>query len=448
MPRPRRCGTNARQIGRRGERVELRSYQKAGAAALVRAKRAVLADEPGLGKSAQALVASEPPLLIVAPGHTHGVWEDEIQTWYSEEVEPARYVGTRRKKIGLAGHEVVLTNYASLDEVLRPRWDTVIFDEAHTLRNRQARTLFKTVRGRLRTKQAFFLTGSPIFEHAGDLWPLLYLIDRRRWPSYWAYVEQFAFVSVNDFGWSVEGARNIPALRASVSDVVIQRTYDMVKRELPPLRRMKYRLEMSQAQAKAYKDLRDEMLTELADGGLLLAPSELAVMTRLRQLLVTPRLIGIEDTGAALTALQEEAYGKPRPLVIFTPFTEAIPYIWDALAEAGYEVLEQLKGGMPPDAMTYAQRAFLTARERAKAIIAQVRLGTGWNANVAHEAFFVGMDWSAPVHDQAERRLRRDGQKHPVLARYFIHTGTIEEDQLEILGGKKRIADLIMNLRK
>lgn len=407
----------------------------------------MLADEPGLGKSAQALTASDSPLLIVAPGHTHGVWEDEVALWYDKDIVPARYVGTKRKKIGLA-HPVVLTNYASLDEALAPRWHTVIFDEAHTLRNRQARTRFKTVRRRLRTQRAFFLTGSPIFEHAGDLWPLLYLIDRTRWPSYWTFVERFAFVSVNDFGWSVEGARNIPALRADVADVVIQRTYEMVKRELPPLRRMKYRLDMSVAQAKAYKDLEEEMLTEVADGSLLLAPSELAVMTRLRQLLVSPRLLGIEDTGAALTALQEEAAGKPRPLVIFTPFSEAIPHIWDALAEAGYEVLEQLKGGMTPAAMTSAYHTFQHAEARAKAIIAQVRLGTGWNANVAHEAFFVGMDWSAPVHDQAERRLRRDGQRRPVLARYFVHTGTIEEDQLEILGGKKKIADLIMQLKK
>lgn len=423
----------------------LRPYQQAGSKALRKARRAVLADEPGLGKTATALDAASSPLLIVAPGHTHGIWEDEIETWYDSEPDIGHYVGIRRAKIGLE-HDITLTNYASLAEVMRPKWNTVIFDEAHTLRNRNAKTLFKAVRGRLRADYAFFLTGSPIFEHAGDLWPLLYLIDRTRWGAFWRYAERYTFVSVGDFGWSVEGARNIPALRSEVADVVIQRTYEMVKRELPPLKRMKYRLKMTPKQEKAYRSLKKDMMLELADGNLLLAPSELAVMTRLRQLLVTPRLLGIDDDGAALEALKAEA-SKPRPLVIFTPFTEAIPYIYEALADGGYEVLEIIQGGMKPEAVTRAWRTFQAAQERGKALIASIHVGTGWNANNSHEAFFIGMDWSAPVHDQAERRLRRDGQKNPVMARYFVNTGTIEEDQLEILGGKKRIADLIMSLK-
>ena len=72
---------------------DLFPHQRAGVAYLATAKRALLADEPGLGKSAQAIRALKKmradgvsvfPALIVCPNTLKKNWERELRRWWPE----------------------------------------------------------------------------------------------------------------------------------------------------------------------------------------------------------------------------------------------------------------------------------------------------------------------------------------------------------------------------
>ena len=61
-------------------------FQREGVDWLIHTLRALLADEPGLGKSAQLLKAAVEPVIIVAPAMVleSGTWDDEIAVCFAE----------------------------------------------------------------------------------------------------------------------------------------------------------------------------------------------------------------------------------------------------------------------------------------------------------------------------------------------------------------------------
>ena len=98
--------------------LELFSYQKVGAKFLADAKRALLADDMGIGKSAQAIstctLVEASDILVVCPASLVENWRREF------------------KKFSALTPTVVSYNKVSAAH-LKP-WDAIILDEAHYLK--------------------------------------------------------------------------------------------------------------------------------------------------------------------------------------------------------------------------------------------------------------------------------------------------------------------------
>lgn len=442
-------------------------YQWGGIAFLSDHHRAALFDEPGLGKSMQSLLSMRDrvplgsgQILVVATGDAWGVWQDEARLWLDEE--PGMFVGAKPDESNL-DQSIVVTSYARLAGVLPARpWAGVIFDESQMLRNRNTRTLFKTVRsffdakGPLRRVPVYLLSGSPIVKNTGDVWPLLHLIDKQRWSSYWNFVKKYCITWEDHFGWHVEGITNAKVLRAELREVALWRLKSEVQPDLPPIVRQRIPLKMTPKQAKAYRELEREMYTKadfstrIADaGGLVLAPTVLARETRLRQLLACPRVLGIDDDGAALTAIRQHAEASSRPFVVFSPFVEALRYAQSTLASTGRPTY-LTHGGLgqrfkvPVDLFKKA-----AAAGEAPILLCSTFMGKSWSVSrVTYECKHLGWDWTDTTMFQAESRLGREGQTDTVLSHYYVHEGTHDMDALEILAGKRRLADVILARKK
>lgn len=435
----------------------IRPYQAEALDFLVKTQRAAIFDEPGLGKSMQALLAMrdlEPRgrILIVAPGDATGVWKDEAAFWLDEEV--GVYSGLKPSIDELdRPHGLVVTNYHRLANVLATThsWDGIIFDESHILRNRNTDTLFRAVRPyfdrqryHLDAIPAFFLSGTPIVKAAGDLWPTLHIINRRRWNAYWPFVQGYTNWWVDNFGWHTEGVTNAKALWAELDDVSLRRTVAECQPDLPPIQRQRVPLVMTPRQARAYREIEAQMYADVDDGrGMILTPTALARETRLRQLLVSPRLIGVDDPGAGVLALKEIAHEHNRPLVIFTPFPSAFPYIEADLKTK--RPIGLIKQGSDGNARA---KEFVTRAKAGEAplLLVSLQMAKSWSVSRGtHEGYMLGTDWNETTMVQAERRIGRDGQTNTVFSRYLVHEDTHDFDQLDVLAGKKRLADVIID---
>lgn len=441
--------------------LTIRPYQVEGLDFLADHRRGALFDEPGLGKTMQSLLAMrylEPDgtILVVATGDATGVWQDETRFWLDEE--PTTYAGVGAKPAALDNPGgIVITNYARVGAVLESgQWSGVIFDEAQMLRNRKTKTLYAAVRavfdrperqgGLARSAPAFFLSGTPIVKAAGDLWPILHLIDRHEWSSYWKFVQRHAVVWEDRNGWHVEGVQNTPRLWREISPYCLRRTVAEVAPDLPELSHQTVRLTMTPKQAKVYRDLEEDWIAEGDNGSILLAPTVLALETRLRQILVCPRLLGIDDDGASVKALVEVAANSSNPFVIFTAFPSVFPHLQAALARTGRPT-HTVRGGMGAGFRESVDKFKADAKAGNRPILlCGLAMAKSWSVSeVAHECWILGADWNGVTMTQAERRLARHGQTERVISRYLVHEGTYDTQVLQIFRSKLRLADAILD---
>jgi SNF2 family DNA or RNA helicase len=160
------------------------------------AKGALLADEVGLGKTEAALVIAQKwaerrrRILLIVPASLRKQWSQELAdkfTLPSVIIEAKVY--NDAKKRGVANPfdhdgQVVVTSYEfaamKADDVARGRWDLVVFDEAHRLRNvykQGASVRAKKLRDATRAFFKVLLTATPLQNSLLELYGLISVLD-------------------------------------------------------------------------------------------------------------------------------------------------------------------------------------------------------------------------------------------------------------------------------
>ena len=339
---------------------DLFPHQRAGVAFLSVARRALLADEPGLGKTAQAIRAlkvleekgtSVFPALIVCPNTLKKNWEREFRIWWPE-VECVVIKGTsaKRKKAfddvmssdpdrkiaviinweSLRGHSR-LAPYGSvalarcvacgghdakvsatrcevhIGELNQIDFGAVIADEIHRSKepkSKQTRALWAATGD---ADIRFALTGTPIANNVVDMWSILHWLSPQDWPSKTKWIDRTVDTMMNAFGgMMVLGIK--PHMEDEFYKAVNPHMRRMLKKAvlpwLPEVINDRRDVEMATKQKKAYEQMRDHMIAELEEGEALTAPS---ILTQ------TLRLLQFASSYAEITV--DESTGEPRAIL-------------------------------------------------------------------------------------------------------------------------------------
>lgn len=322
-------------------------YQKAGAEFLTEAERAILGDEPGLGKTAQTIAAIKAlhdqgedvfPILVICPNSMKRTWEHELEQWWPDFPGIVQVVNgsaaKRRKQLNIAedastchilnwesvrlhsrtsGYgSIRLKACASCGGIESPREDeeykaavseakcekhprelnlngykTVVVDEAHKMKDphaKQTRAVWAVLHG---AKYRFPLTGTPVADNVGDLWCILHGIDPEAFPVRSKFLDTFAITRLNFFGgYEILGINPERAdVLHRIIDLYLRRTpKSLALPDLPPKLPLQYRYaEMTPKQAKQYAQMRDGFMTLLDSGEPVTASDQLVQFTRLRQ---------------------------------------------------------------------------------------------------------------------------------------------------------------------
>lgn len=179
-----------------------------------------LFDEPGVGKTAPTIVAAWEkhvetglPVLITCPAYLVENWAWEISRFAPEgaTVSLANGTGPAARHAALAADtDFVIQSYAqwsarssgvyTYPELHSRQWAVCVFDEGHRLRGRNSqctKSVFELRRARGANVETpiWVLTGTPILNNPGDLFPLLHLWRKREFRSYWNFVGEFCRVT-------------------------------------------------------------------------------------------------------------------------------------------------------------------------------------------------------------------------------------------------------------
>ena len=183
-------------------------HQDLGANFLALKSHALLADEMGLGKTRTVLEACRrlglTRLLVICPAAARITWKAEAAKWnpgqFPVVVSPTNLSvevpETDRPMLVVVSPEYATANVDKL--IAGPRWGAMVLDESHFFKNIEAkRTKAILGTGGLihHTERAWFLSGTPMPNHAGELWSMLYTLgvtdmSYRDWISRYCYFKR------------------------------------------------------------------------------------------------------------------------------------------------------------------------------------------------------------------------------------------------------------------
>ena len=482
-----------------GSNEDLFPHQRAGVKFLAIARRALLADEPGLGKTAQAIRALKElqdrgedvfPALIVCPNTLKKNWKREFERWWpGVDVEVIKGSATQRRKIFEEEADVYVINWESLrshsrlsgygsialakcvdcgghdDKVsenrceVHPRelnaidFKAVVADEIHRSKepkSKQTRALWAATGD---ADIRFALTGTPIANNVLDMWSILHWLSPDEWPSKTRWIDRMINTMLNAFGgMMVLGVK--PHMEQEFYAAINPRMRRMLKKKvLPWLPEMMFErkdVEMSTKQKKAYDQMRDLMIAELEGGESVTAPSPLTQTIRLLQFASSFAEISVDETSGeskvtlAGPSCKVDAVMDDIKNGDFGDDSVAVCAVSRQLIDllSAEMTKEKIPHGLITGAQTEDERQqavddFQSGKIKWILFTAQAG-GVGITLTAARRLVMLQRPWSLVDHKQALDRVHRIGSEihDSIIISDYVTEGTIEERVIQVLETK------------
>ena len=461
---------------------------------------ACLADDMGLGKTFQTIFTLRSLLsassgdcrcLIVCPKTLVLNWMSEWQK-FSPDTEVVLADGPGFDAGSLPSRCVVVTSLPRLrndvEAFLACSWTCVVVDEAHQLKNPQTAQA-KAVR-RLNARHRLALTGTPLENHARELWSLADWLNEG-WLGPCAAFDSYTRLARS----KVEKELMLEPVRSLLQPVLLRRlkTDRSVSLDLPPKIESTLDIDLTPEQATLYETV---VLAALGAGegesnfarssrflkailhckqicahpDLFLRGDESkdvleesaewvpALRRRIRSLLKKEResaqtrwdrsnkFLALREK---LISMSEQGGGASGGVLVFTQSLSSGKMIQDMLQEL--DIPEWKEVPFLTGALSAVQRNTLVSDfqeacrlgmgESPPVLIISLKAG-GLGLNLTGAAHVIHFDrwWNPAAEDQASDRAHRMGQQRTVQIHHFRTRGTIEAGIAKMLEGKRALA--------
>src|SRR3989441_396100 len=434
-------------------KAELLPYQLDGIAFAAGAGRAVLADDMGLGKTIQAIGVSEllareagiSKVLVVCPASVKSQWRNEVGRFCARECQLiSGSVALRGVQYAngcfftVCNYEQVLRDILSIERV---NWDLIILDEGQRIKNWEAKTS-RVIKG-LRSRFALVLSGTPLENRLDELYSVVQFIDDRRLGPAFRFYNRHRVV---DEKGKVLGYKNLAELRENLQPVLLRRTRQSVRQQLPPRTNELVRitptdeqLELHGSHMRLVRQITEKkFLTEMD----LLRLQKHLLMCRMSAdstFLVDKQAPGYSSKLEQLDDLFDRIFSEEnRKVLLFSEWTTMLDLIEPLLEKRGLPFV-RLDGSVPQKLRQGLVHEF-QSNPGCRLFLTTNAGSTGLNLQAANTVINVDLPWNPAVLEQRIARAYRMGQEQPVQVFVLITEDTIEEKLLSTLSAKHNLA--------
>jgi SWI/SNF-related matrix-associated actin-dependent regulator 1 of chromatin subfamily A len=422
-------------------------HQKEAIQKLLENKKFILADDMGLGKTTStiigALESGSKKILIICPATLKINWKREIEN-YSD-----RSIFIAESKNFSTEHDFVIANYDIIKNfhdpknkeeslILNSKFDLVIVDEAHYIKNATAQRT-KLINDLVKnTERLWLLTGTPMTSRPMDYFNLLSLVDSpvsKNWMAYAIrYCAGYQFKVGNRKVWNITGASNLEELRERTSGTILRRLKENVL-DLPDKIITPVYLKLK---SKAYEDVMGEYYDWYDKN-----PEESKSLTVQFSKLTKVRQIIADEKIHQTIEIAENIIEQGKKVIIFCNFTDSLNKILEHFGK----IAVKLDGSMSQHERQFSVDQF-QENEKIKVFVGNIKAaGTGITLTAGEAAIFNDLSFLPSDHAQAEDRSYRYGQKNNVLVYYPIFENSIEGIIYDILNNKKQVIETVMGDR-
>lgn len=395
---------------------ELRRYQEWGVKYILHQERVLLGDEMGLGKTVQAIASmvslrntGATHFVVVCPASVITNWCREIRKMSLLSVTKVH--GADRKEalqswIKTGG--VAVTTYETTGHFTLPegyRFSMLVVDEAHYIKNPEARRSENVLELSLHAERLLFMTGTALENKVEEMISLIRILQ----PRVAQAVSGMAFMSA------------APQFRNAVAPVYYRRKREDVLTELPELIESREwcvlgpeeeRVYEQAVLAKHYPDAR-RVSWSVDD------PSYSSKAKRMLEII-------------------DEAAEDGRKVIVFSFFLDTIRKVCSLL---GDRCLSPINGSVTPQRRQQIIDEF-EAAPPGSVLAAQLQSGgTGLNIQSASVVILCEPQFKPSIENQAISRAYRMGQTRNVLVFRLLCENTVDEKIMSTLESKQAIFD-------
>jgi len=450
---------------------ELMPYQAQVVAATARGHRTfLLADEPGLGKTAQALLAAQAanayPLLVVVPNVVKTNWAHEVGMWTPQRRSTVVH-GDGEQVDGFA--DIVIVNYELLDRHVGWLGDLgfrgMVVDEAHFIKNKSSQrsqhvlAIAERIRARTPRPLMMALTGTPLINDIEDfraIWQFLGWIDDTKPLG-------ALQTALEDTGLTPADPGFYAAARASVINmgIVRRRKVDVIA-DIPARRVADLPVELDGAAGRSIRAAEVALARRLVGryksalavrtGGAPVDGIDLALARRVaagelkdsssqtggENVFTMVRKIGQAKAGLAADYAAQLARNVGK-VVFFAKHVDVMDQAEQAFADRGIRYAS-IRGDQTTKVREKNIAAFTNEPDVAIAVCSLMAAGVGLNLQVASNLVLAELSWTSAEQTQAIDRIHRIGQSEPVTAWRIIAAQTIDSKIAELIDAKSGLA--------
>jgi len=428
----------------------------------------LLADEPGLGKTAQALLAANVtgsyPLLVVVPNVVKVNWAREVEKWTPQRASTVVH-GDGDDIDAFA--DVVIVNYEVLDRhvawLSRRGFKGMVVDEAHFIKNKESQrsknvqALSKSIRAVTPKALMIALTGTPLINQIEDfrmIWQFLgWIDDKKPLPELMTRLEETE-LDPGDPGF-------FRAARDAVVDMgIVRRKKVDVAADIPARRVADIPVELDGEAGRSIREAEAALVARLVERyRRVLAtrpesdPDDLIRLVAAAELEETRQAGGDGSGDNVFTMVRKIGQAKATPaadytvnlarnvgkVVFFAKHIDVMDQAEKHFAAAGLKTVS-LRGDQTSKARQLAIDAFANDPDVAVAVCSLTAAGVGVNLQAASNVVLAELSWTNAEQTQAIDRVHRIGQELPVTAWRIIAAGTLDGRISQLIDAKAGLA--------
>ena len=430
----------------------------------------LLADEPGLGKTAQALLAAQAanafPLLVVCPNVVKTNWARETERWIP-----------RRRATVIHGDgdqvdafaDVIIVNYEILDRHVG--WlgtfgfKAMVVDEAHFIKNKTSQRsrhvleLSERLRARTARPLLMALTGTPLINDIEDfraIWQFLGWIDDNKPTT--RLMESLEATDLTPADHSF-----YPAARKAVIDMgIVRRRKVDVAADIPARRIADIPVELDDEDARSIRSAEKELARRLVQRykaaletrrtGSVVDGIDHELVRRVatwereemdsgtsgENVFSMFRRIGRAKAGLSADYAAQLARNVGK-VVFFARHIDVMDIAEETFTRRGLKHAS-IRGDQSPKAREKAITSFVNDPDVQVIVCSLAAAGVGVNLQVASNVVLAELSWTDAEQTQAIDRVHRIGQSDPVTAWRIIAAQTIDTRIAELIDSKAGLA--------
>jgi SWI/SNF-related matrix-associated actin-dependent regulator of chromatin subfamily A-like protein 1 len=428
--------------------------------------RAILALEPGLGKTPTSLgyAIQHPtktyPILVVCPATVKEQWKSEYNKFIGKGTVKVLYGRDSLDKY--EGVDVVIVNYEllaynmeksksvdgrnlykpneSLKQFIRNNFQYLIIDEFHYIKsdgkniNKYSKA-YKAVRKISREiPNVVALSGTPFENGPAELFNILEIVRPDVYKNRLSFYERYCGPETSNFGTTYTGATLTNELHRRLVDTCMFRLKkENVLKELPPVTPSVIPIRLQKY--KEYAKYKNELEKEIKD-----PTNKLIAANKFEKLLQKSYEL---KKDVAFKFIDDELLKKDK-VVLFCWHTKAVKELSDRYGAVSVKI----DGSTPSEKRSLIKEEFVTNPEK-KLFIGNIQsAGTGLDGlqKVCDTVIFLELTWKPTKIDQAIDRVNRMGfTGDKIFLYYLVALDTIEEDLAELLDKKRRKFDKVID---